>query len=133
MITRRLAGAAVLACGVAAVSMLLALDPATSGWFPPCPLHAMTGLACPGCGSTRALHALVHGNPQGALAFNPFLVLSLPVLALGTMRETWRIVSGRDAIAWRLPAAWGWAYVTALLAFAVLRNVPGFEALGPPR
>jgi hypothetical protein len=42
---------------------------------PLCPLHAVTGLPCPTCGSTRAASALVHGNLAGALTWNPLMTL----------------------------------------------------------
>ena len=52
--------------------------------YPRCPIKWLTGWDCPGCGSARALHALLHGHPGDALAFNPWLpiVLILSVLAL---------------------------------------------------
>lgn len=37
-------------------------DPAGSRLFPRCPFLSLTGLRCPGCGSQRALHSLLHGE-----------------------------------------------------------------------
>ncbi len=48
-------------------------NPTTAGFFPVCPLHAMTGLNCPGCGMTRGFHALFHGDILSALHFNALL------------------------------------------------------------
>lgn len=42
----------------------------------------MTGLQCPGCGSQRAIHALLHGDIISAWRFNALLVISIPVLAV---------------------------------------------------
>ena len=50
--------------------------------LPSCPLYALTGLYCPGCGSTRCLYSLVHFDLPGAMAMNPLLVISLPFLLL---------------------------------------------------
>lgn len=47
----------------------------------PCLFHASTGLLCPGCGTTRSLTALVHGDVAGALSFNP-LIYFIPVFLL---------------------------------------------------
>ena len=55
----RLATAALLGLGVALVA---AVDPHTSGRYPTCPFHAVTGLWCPGCGGLRAVHDLTHGS-----------------------------------------------------------------------
>jgi hypothetical protein len=40
-----------------------------------CPFHLITGLPCVGCGGTRALIALTHGELDAALALNPLAVL----------------------------------------------------------
>lgn len=57
------------------------VDPAEAAWLPRCPLHSLTGLQCPGCGSQRMVHALLHGDLAGAWHANAFLVASLPALA----------------------------------------------------
>src|SRR4051794_18522002 len=71
---------ALVAGAAAALAVLYRFDPATAGFFPPCPFRLLTGLRCPGCGSTRALHQLLHGQVGAALALNPLLPLSLPAL-----------------------------------------------------
>ncbi len=53
-----------------------------------CLLHAFTGLPCPGCGMTRAIAALSHGQLLTALQLHPFALLAWPtflVLALATL------------------------------------------------
>lgn len=37
-----------------------------------CPLRALTGSPCPGCGMTRAFCALMHGELWRAVKLNPF-------------------------------------------------------------
>lgn len=56
------------------------IDPAVSDLFPTCLFHKYTGLLCPGCGSQRAIHAMLHGDIERALYYNSLLVISLPVL-----------------------------------------------------
>lgn len=46
--------------------------------LPPCSLHAMTGLYCPGCGGTRACYALLQGHILDSFLAHP-LVLYLAV------------------------------------------------------
>lgn len=58
------------------------VDPATTVWMPKCFIHVVTGWDCPGCGSQRAVHALLHGDFRGAFAANAFLVCLLPYLLL---------------------------------------------------
>ena len=72
-----------LAAGLAGAALLWHADPNAPGsLLPPCPFATLTGLFCPGCGATRALHALLHLDVAGAFAMNPLLVLCLPLLAL---------------------------------------------------
>lgn len=76
-----LAGAGVLAAG--GILLLRRFDPdEPGGIFLPCLFRHFTGLYCPGCGMTRALHALAHGDLSTALAMNPLGVLAIPVLAV---------------------------------------------------
>lgn len=44
----------------------------------PCLFHASTGLLCPGCGTTRSLTALIHGDLAAAFSFNQ-LIYFIPV------------------------------------------------------
>src|SRR5262245_57309498 len=73
------------ACAAVA-ALIYFYDPATSSFYPSCPLRALTGLLCPFCGGLRAAHALLHGRVVEAAALNPFL------FAAGL---TWRIVPPR--------------------------------------
>ncbi len=58
-------------------------NPATVGFFPSCPSRTLTGLLCPGCGSQRALHELLHFNIGAAMRYNPLMVISIPYVAAG--------------------------------------------------
>src|SRR5690606_39629670 len=37
-------------------------DPTKTHFLPVCPMLSLTGFACPGCGMTRGMHALLHGD-----------------------------------------------------------------------
>lgn len=63
------------------------VDPNKVSLFPPCPFAYFTGLYCPGCGSLRSLHSLLHADFLRALSYNPLLVLSLPVFLFLTVRD----------------------------------------------
>ncbi len=55
----------------------------SENFFIPCPFYYVTGLYCPGCGSQRAMHLLLHGDILGAFRFNPLMVLTVPILIYG--------------------------------------------------
>jgi hypothetical protein len=110
------------AVAFAILCVLYALNPSVSRLFPPCPLHSLTGLYCPGCGSLRATHLLLHGNFTGAFDMNPLMVLSLPILGLLVLRP-------RLAYLRWMP----WAAFTVLIAYGIARNIPmwPFTLLAP--
>jgi uncharacterized integral membrane protein len=75
--------AAFMVGGVAAAVMYGLLDPARHALFPKCPFLMLTGgLRCPGCGSQRAVHALLHLEFKEAFLYNPMVVISIPFLVL---------------------------------------------------
>ncbi|MBD5787314.1 DUF2752 domain-containing protein [Cellulosimicrobium terreum] len=118
---------AVVATAVAYVGLV---DPNRPGHYVTCPLLALTGLACPGCGGLRATHDLVHLDLAAAWAMNPLWVLAAPLLV--ALWAVWlvRAWSGRSGP--RVPPAAAWAGLVVLVVFGVLRNVPALEGwLGP--
>jgi hypothetical protein len=124
-----LAPALVAAGAVGAGLYVAAVDPNEAGHYPTCPFRALTGLACPGCGATRAMHALAHLDVGAAVGFNVLAVAALPVLVV--MWGLWaarRTGHGRPAIA--APRAI-WALGAVVLAFTVARNLPFGAALAP--
>jgi hypothetical protein len=122
----RIAGvvSAAIAAG-AGVWLLRTYDPNVAGNpFPPCMFHSVTGLYCIGCGLTRALHALVHGDLAGALSMNPLGVLMLPLMALMVVwSQGWqpRVLRPLMDVAME-PKLWLWVLPTYWIA----RNLPWF-------
>lgn len=126
--------AVTLLLGVAAVWLFQA-GPGLGGYSPGCLMRKATGLHCPGCGMTRASHALLHGDFAAAFRFNPLGIVLFPV-ALA--------ISGLEAVAWARRKPWpvrlspgprgAWALVIAIGAFWLLRNLPWwpFTLLAPP-
>ncbi|HVK71897.1 MAG TPA: DUF2752 domain-containing protein [Kofleriaceae bacterium] len=58
---------------------------------PGCPLRALTGVACPCCGMTRATLALGAGEVDHALALHPLA----PLVLLGTLVACALVATGR--------------------------------------
>lgn len=116
------------ALGVGA--MVFFFNPSTHGFYPVCMFHALTGLNCPGCGMTRALYALLHGNWLLALKDNALFVASLALAAAGSARMALRKMRNQRAT-FKIPAKFLWLTLVVAMLFGVLRNLPGFEWLSP--
>jgi hypothetical protein len=87
--------------------------------FPVCPFRLLTGLNCPGCGALRMIHDVLHGDLAAAITDNIVLLLGVPLLA------GWILARRRDRRSpLTLPA--GAAVIITLIAWTVVRNLPGF-------
>ncbi len=70
--------------GVAAALVALApLAPRFVGLLPACPLKGLTGVPCPGCGTTRAALALGSFDPAAAFAVSPLAAAGWSFLIIG--------------------------------------------------
>lgn len=70
-------------------------SPEENIFFPRCPFKWITGWDCPGCGSQRAFHALLHGHPWQALKYNFFMIIGLPYLLLSLVATQLRTPAAR--------------------------------------
>lgn len=100
------------------------VNPVTTRIIPPCPFLWATDCYCPGCGASRAFHALARGDFGEAFGYNPLLVLALP--ALGYVYLSFL---GNEFFGRRLPAptglrAWTWVIPIVIVVYWVVRNLP---------
>ena len=79
-------GCAVLLAVMAGV-VYFTFDPAQEAYFPRCTFLTLTGYQCPGCGSQRALHALLHGDIVAAWHHNAALLVAIPVVLIYLVGE----------------------------------------------
>jgi hypothetical protein len=108
---------------IAAAALLFAFDPAVTWWFPSCPFQALTGWLCPFCGSLRAAHALLQGDPRAAWMLNPLTTAGaaagLAALVHDAARPTRATYVER-----LLGFCLGARGLALAVAFGVLRNIP---------
>jgi hypothetical protein len=120
----RVAAGGMVAAMAAGSAFVAYSDPAKLTMFPACPLLALTGIACPGCGLTRAFHSAFNGHIIPALDFN----ILMPVWALifGYVFVSLLVlaVRGRGLPMWPTAPKFLWTFMIVLLAFGVLRNIP---------
>lgn len=114
----------IAAAGVTALAMIYMFDPREPGNYPVCPFFGLTGWHCPGCGTLRALHQLLHGNIAAAFGFNPYAMTALPAIAYSLSAEALRAYALPAPPRIFIPARWIWALLAAITAFWILRNLP---------
>jgi hypothetical protein len=101
---------------IAAAILLLLFPPAQYSVYPQCPFHLYLGILCPGCGTTRALAALLHGDIGEALRLNSLTTIGIPLAIL------WRIFS-RKPLALLQPTRAALGLIFAVVAaFTLVRN-----------
>ena len=98
----------------------------------PCLFYELTGLYCPGCGSGRAIRALLHGHPLRVFSCNCMLVLlGLPCTGI-LLHEYLRIVflplHLKPVFIRQRTAVW---IAAVLILYWILRNIPAFSFLAP--
>jgi hypothetical protein len=122
IVGRRFQAAALWVLLTGGAAYLFLFEPGRTGFFPLCPFRAITGLQCPGCGTTRALHQLLHGNLLAGIELNPLLFLALPVLSSLLILFTRSALTGRPMPQIVLPRKYAWAIYLLVFGFWIVRN-----------
>jgi hypothetical protein len=64
----------------AAAVLFFLLDPSEHMIFPRCIFYSATGYYCPGCGSQRSIHSLLHFDLKGVVQHNVLFLMALPAV-----------------------------------------------------
>lgn len=112
----------VLAVALVLAVIYYALDPSSSAVFPHCTFLAVTGYKCPGCGSQRAIHALLHGDVADAFRYNALLLIAIPWIGLCLYAESRRTRNPRLYARLNAPALI-WTFLAVVLLWWLQRNI----------
>lgn len=114
---RRIVSLALVAAAGAWV--LYNFAPTAYRFYPPCMFRVLTGLDCPGCGTTRALHQLLHGRIGEAFQLNPmlFVLMAVALFALPSF------LRGRQP-RFLMQPWFAWAAFAVLTSYWIVRNTP---------
>jgi len=113
---KRIALASLYAAGIAAIGVTLG-----SGLFR-CPFAALTHMPCPGCGSTRAVLAVLHFHFREALRFNPTGPIIAACVGVLAVEGLWMVV--RDGHAKDLAVSGVGRWAVRGIVVAVVLQVP---------
>lgn len=112
----------IVVAALMAATIYFNFDPASSGLFPRCIFYSLTGYKCPGCGTQRAIHALLHGEVLTAWHYNAALLVAIPVIALYGYAELRRESSPRMYARLNSPVAIT-TIIVAVMLWWILRNL----------
>ena len=104
------------------VAVYLIFNPSTSSFFPKCVFLSATGYKCPGCGSQRAVHALLHGDLAAAFRYKALLLIAIPWIALCLFAESQRVRNPRLYARLNAPRLI-WLFLVMVFLWWLLRNV----------
>ena len=119
-------GSAVVILG----TLVFFFNPTTHHFYPVCQFHRLTGLNCPGCGMTRALYALLHGDFASAVRDNALLMLALAAIVIRSAWFGWNKLHQKPNGTF-FPAKLLWPLLILAIIFTGLRNLPVFSYLSP--
>ena len=100
---------------ITAIGILLFFDPRKVEWLPKCAFFQITRLHCPGCGNTRALYHLIHGEFLQSVRNNCLLIpaiITLIILLIFPRLTLEKFVC--------------YTILIVIVLFFVLRNIPFF-------
>ena len=108
-----------LGLGAVGAWVLYTFPPTAYAFYPRCPVRLLTGLECPGCGTTRALHHLLHGRIDDAFRLNPMLFV-LVAVALCALPA---VLRGRSP-QFLMKPWFAWTSFVVLTGYWIVRNTP---------
>ncbi len=122
---------ALLRAGLLTVIMGLAvlffvLDPVKDAIFPRCVFYSLTGYHCPGCGSQRAIHNLLHLNLSGVVSNNALLLPATLLIFYHYARPLFNRISARELPDIFYLKQTPWIIFAIIILFGILRNIPFF-------
>lgn len=113
----------VVAGTFAGAAVMYFTNPAVSRFFPKCLMYLLTGIYCPGCGSGRASHELLHGHVVTAMGYNILFVLSMPLIAYYVAGNVLILLGKKPWPELKITHGAAWAMVVIIFAFMILRNI----------
>ncbi|MCX7547664.1 DUF2752 domain-containing protein [Xanthomarina sp. F1114] len=122
-----------LLAGSGIITFFYFWNPANNVLFPKCLFYSATNLYCPGCGSQRAIHQILHGHITTGLKFNyliGFLTLVLSYQLYVFIVQAYFNKSVKNLLHKPLTTK---LILIVVLLFWILRNIPfyPFSLLAP--
>ena len=114
-----------LAGGLGSLSMFFIIMMQETGKLPkfPCTFLYATHMYCPGCGSTRALMALLKGHIITSVCYNPAVLFGVGLILYYEITVLMTIFTKKDKVYYTKSMLPVIIYVSIVLIFAVIRDI----------
>jgi len=99
-------------------------NPEISHFFPRCPFHSTTGLYCPGCGSQRALHQLLHFNFIEMMKYNALFIIGIGTILYNISIKTLNKLTPKNYYNYLYHPKTPLFLLIMVSLFWILRNIP---------
>ena len=109
--------------GLFVLWVFIKFNPADNSWFPKCPFYVTTSLYCPGCGSQRAIHAILHGNFSKALGHNILILVPPFILVYDGIIKMINHYFDKSLKNWLHSSRITFSILIMVLLFWILRNI----------
>jgi len=122
-----------LVLGIVLAFLFFYVNPSNVNFFPKCPLYATTGIYCPGCGSQRATHQLLHLNILGVLQQNILYLFGVLLIAYHLIVTSLNLFFKKHIYNYIYHPKTPIIILIIVIVFWILRNIPyyPFTLLAP--
>ena len=119
---RRTITGGAMAAVLGGLAVVYQFPPTEYSFYPRCPFYLTTHCLCPGCGSTRALHSLLHFDVQSAFHYNALFTLLFPFACLWLGFICYRILRYDQFPKLAFPRSLAVCLTVTVVLFTVARN-----------
>jgi hypothetical protein len=118
---------ALIVATLVGAAYLFRTDPSVTSIFGGCHFRAATGYYCPGCGGTRAMHALLHLRVGQAMGLNPMVFGAIGLFLILANVIARELVGAKYPIPnVEIPSWAGWSLGGLVFVFWLVRNIPAW-------
>ncbi|MFV0250411.1 MAG: DUF2752 domain-containing protein [Bacilli bacterium] len=96
-----------------------------------CIFHIITGLYCPGCGMTRCVLSIIHGNFYQAFRYNPLGFIALFILFIYFIYFLICKITQNKML--KIPKYIEYLLLVIILIYSIIRNLECFDWLQPTK
>ncbi len=122
-----------LVLGIVLAFLFFYVNPSNVNFFPKCPLYVTTGIYCPGCGSQRATHQLLHLNILGVLQQNILYFFGVLLIGYHLIVTSLNLFFKKHIYNYLYHPKTPIIILIIVIVFWILRNIPyyPFNLLAP--